>query len=262
MGGRTLIFVPTYNERGNIELLYARIKKLALDADILFLDDNSPDGTGQIADGIAATDTRVQVIHRAGKLGVGGAHLAGIHWAYDRGYETLVTMDCDFTHQPEDIPVFIDRAEGHDVVTGTRFTDPRSLKDWDPFRKAVTFTGHFLTRHLLKMPEDVSGAFRLYRLDRIPRELFDRVTAIGYAFFFQSLFILSRNGFKIKEVPIVLPARTCGHSKMTVKEAATGFLLLLWTYFDAKLRRQKYMLPQRAPSQERQAVLMKGPQSL
>lgn len=242
MSAKTLIFIPTYNERDNIETLYARIKKLGLHADILFLDDNSPDGTGDVAERFAKEDPAVSVIHRAGKLGIGGAHLDGIRAAYDRGVETLVTMDCDFTHQPEEIPVFMRHAQQYDVVIGTRFVDPRSLEDWDPFRKTVTFMGHFLTRHLLNIPQDASGAFRLYRLERIPRRLFDRVTSRGYDFFFQSLYILSLNGFSIKEIPILLPARTCGHSKMTVRDALTGFSRLMYTCVHARVQREDYLL--------------------
>lgn len=238
----TLIFIATYNEKENLALMAERLKNLGLDADLLLLDDNSPDGTGRIADEIAAANPRAHVIHRPGKLGIGSAHLDGIRWAYAHGYKTLVTMDCDFTHQPEDIPRFIEKSADHDVVIGTRFVNPGSLKDWDPLRKVVTHLGHFLTVKLLKMPYDASGAFRLYRLDRIPEACFDLVTARSYSFFFQSLLILSVNGFSIHEIPILLPARTCGHSKMTISDAAGGFSRLAVTYFDMRIRRGRYFM--------------------
>ena len=243
MNPRTLIAVPTYNERDNLEPLVRRIRKLPIEAALLIVDDRSPDGTGEIADRLAAEDPAIQVIHRPGKLGIGGAHMEILHRAYAMGVTHLITMDCDFTHQPEDIPKFIELAlEGSDLVIGTRFVDPRSLKDWEPFRKMVTYLGHFLTRHLLGMPYDASGAFRLYRLERVPSRVFDLVTARGYAFFFQSLYILWLNGFSVREIPIVLPARTCGHSKMTLSDAAKGLWRLAVTCVDSRTRRSGYLL--------------------
>lgn len=242
---KTLIAIPTYNERENLEPLVRRIQKLPIQAEILIVDDHSPDGTGELADRLRAGDPALHVIHRPGKLGIGSAHLDILRWAYARGYERLVTMDCDFTHSPEDIPSFLLEAHTCDVVIGTRFVDPQSLKDWEPFRKMVTHLGHFLTRKLLKMPYDASGAFRLYRLDRIPAEWLDLVTARGYAFFFQSLFILSVNGFSIREIPILLPARTCGHSKMSAGDAARGFWRLAATFFDSKIHPSRYLLIKR-----------------
>ena len=238
-----LVFIPTYNEHENVKQIYQRIQKLGLDADVLFLDDNSPDGTGRLLDEIAASDASVQVIHRAGKEGIGSAHSTGIRWAYEKGYQTLVTMDCDFTHQPEAIPDFLRDSENHDVVVGSRFMKSDSLKDWNLLRKSMTFTGHFLTKHLLKMPQDASGAFRVYRLDRIPANLFAMVRAQGYGFFFESLHLLSINSFSICEIPIVLPARVSGHSKMTVAEAWKGLSFLAQTSFERITDRKKFILP-------------------
>ena len=229
---RTLIFIPTYNERDNLEPIHQRIKRLGLRADVLLLDDNSPDGTGQVADRLAAADPSTSVIHRPGKNGIGSAHLEGIRWAYKRGYEVLVTMDSDLTHQPEDVPAFLEGTKTHDVVVGSRYMDPNSLKEWTPFRRMLTAGGHFLTRHLLGLPQDTSGAFRAYRLDRVPLEAFEKVTSRGYAFFFESLNVLVLNGFSIKEIPIILPARACGRSKMTVLNAVKG----LWRLFETAAR--------------------------
>ncbi len=242
MNPKILIAVPTYNEKENLEPLCLQILALGLEADLLIVDDHSPDGTGEIADKLASDHPQVRVVHRAGKLGIGGAHLEIIRRAYEGGYERLVTLDCDFTHQPEDIPLFISESKECDVVVGTRFVDPRSLKDWEPFRKMVTYLGHFLTQKLLGIPYDASGAFRLYRLDRIPAMAFERATATGYAFFFQSLYILCANGFRVHEVPILLPARTCGNSKMTIRDAAMGLWRLAATCVDSRTRRSSYLL--------------------
>jgi len=218
MASRTLIFIPTYNERENVESMAAQILAQGLDADLLFLDDRSPDGTGEVLDSLAARDPRVRVIHRAGKLGVGSAHLHGIRWAYDHGYETLITMDCDFTHSPQDLGRMLEAACEHDVTVGSRYLRAGSLPGWNLLRRFLTRFGHFLTRHLLKFDYDATGAFRIYRLSRIPRDVFGLVTSMGYAFFFESLFLLHRNGCSIGEVPIILPARTYGHSKMSFWE--------------------------------------------
>ncbi len=238
---KTLIFIPTYNERENAGMIYEEIRKLSLEADVLFLDDNSPDGTGKIVDAIAAKDPSVHVVHRPAKRGIGAAHQEGIRWAYGRGYETLVTMDCDFTHQPEDIRRFIESAGGADIVVGSRYMDRKSLADWNPFRKFLTHLGHFLTKHLLGMPYDASGAFRLYDLKRIPAGVFSVVKSKSYSFFFESLHVLALNGFRVKEVPILLPKRTYGHSKMKTSDAVSSFKLLLRVWWRTQFHREDYV---------------------
>lgn len=217
---KTLIFIPTYNERENVEKICPQILALGLDADLVFLDDNSPDGTGMLLDEMASTNRRIHVIHRSGKLGIGSAHVEGIRWAYERGYQRLLTLDCDFSHSPSDIPRFLETADRFDVTVGSRYMNSESLREWNLFRKSLTNLGHFLTRRLLKIEFDATGAFRVYNLDRIPEALFSLVRSSGYSFFFESLFVLQRNGFSIGEIPINLPARTYGHSKMSFVEAA------------------------------------------
>lgn len=222
--GKTLILIPTYNERDNAPKLLAELLALKLDADIVFVDDNSPDGTGKLLDDLARTTPRLTVLHRAGKLGIGSAHIDGINYAYDRGYDTLVTMDCDFTHLPSDIPRLLNAPGDSEVTVGSRYMEKGSLPGWNPLRRFLTNFGHFLTRRVLKIRYDATGAFRVYRLNRIPRGVFSLVAARGYAFFFESMFILDRNGIRIAEVPIVLPARVYGHSKMSLRDASrSGF---------------------------------------
>ena len=243
----TLVFVPTYNERENVRRLCSEILALDLRVDILFLDDNSPDGTGEVLDELAASHPNVHVIHRPGKLGIGSAHRDGINWAYDRGYSTLATMDCDFTHRPEDLPEIIRRSRDCDVVVGSRYSHPESLNDWTFFRKSLTLLGHVATNALLRMKYDATGAFRVYRLDRIPREVFSLVRSTGYSFLFESLYALFVNGHSIREVPIVLPARTYGHSKMRASDAF-GSLAHLAGVALAQLFGSRYSLPGPAAS--------------
>jgi dolichol-phosphate mannosyltransferase len=127
-------------------------------------------------------------------------------------------MDCDFTHTPADLLKMLAAFPGNDVTVGSRHLRHESLPGWTRWRKLLTGAGHLLTKYLLRMPYDATGAFRVYRLTAIPRGLFDLVRSRGYAFFFESLYVLHRNRFKINEVPIVLPARAAGHSKMSLKE--------------------------------------------
>ncbi|MBF0296025.1 MAG: glycosyltransferase [Magnetococcales bacterium] len=219
---KRLILIPTYNEADNVEKVIAIIQGLGLKIDLLFVDDNSPDGTGEILAQWAAKDPSIHLMRRPGKLGIGSAHLDGIRWSFDHGYAILVTMDSDLTHSPEEIPRFLELADGTDMVVGSRFNRPDSLPGWIWWRKWMTHTGHFLTSRLLGLPYDATGAFRLYRLDRIPRGIFDMVEYPGYSFFFESLHRLHRNGVTIREVPIVLPARAYGHSKVRLKDILSG----------------------------------------
>ncbi len=217
---RTLIFIPTYEERENVGPMCEEIVALGLDADLVFCDDSSPDGTGRVIDELAKKHPRVRAMHRSGKLGIGSAHLDGIAYAYDNGYARLVTMDCDFTHSPSDIPRMLAAAEGADLVAASRWKSANSLPGWSPMRKGLTHLGHTLTKRMLGVTGDATGAFRVYDLETIPRRLFDLVTEKGYAFFFQSMFIVQENDYRIAEVPIVLPARTYGHSKMSMLEVS------------------------------------------
>ncbi len=225
---KILIFVPTYNESDNIKKMIPALRELGLSADLLFLDDNSPDGTGQILDQFAKNDPGMYVIHRSGKNGIGSAHKDGINYAYDHGYETLVTLDCDFTHDPKAIPQLLAQLDlgHHDIVVGSRFMQEKSLVDWNPYRKLMTALGHFLTANCLAMPYDATGAFRAYNIKNIQRDFLRKVGSNSYSFFFESLFILNINKLRIKEVPVVLSARTLGQSKMQFKDISNsvGFL--------------------------------------
>ena len=224
---KILIMIPTYNEVDNVDLIVSRIRALEFEADILFVDDNSPDGTGKHLENMTHEDPHLHVLHRPGKLGVGSAHLDGIAWAYEHGYDTLVTMDSDQTHSPEDISVFLEKSENSDVVIGTRFAGIRSLLGWSLYRKFMTHLGHMLTRILLGMPYDATGGFRVYRLQNIPQGIFKMVETGSYSFFFESLLRLHINGIRIEEVPILLPARTYGHSKMRFADVMQGLTFLL-----------------------------------
>jgi len=238
---RTLIFIPTYNEAENVEALFHKIRALELDTDFLFLDDNSPDGTGKIINRLAEGYPNVNVIHREGKQGIGSAHNMGLRWAYQHEYKLVVTMDCDFTHSPARIPEFLAHAGDFDIVVGSRYLRKGSLRGWNPLRRSLTWFGHFLTTFLLGLPYDATGAFRAYRLDGIPCGSLDLIYSRGYSFFFESLYVFWLNKVTIKEIPLELPARTYGHSKMKVRDALHSAMLLAYLQLKTLIDRESLL---------------------
>jgi dolichol-phosphate mannosyltransferase len=245
---KILVMLPTYNESENVKKMCHDLSGTGLPADFLFIDDNSPDGTGDVLDDMAEHVPRIMVIHRSGKLGIGSAHQEGIAWAFSHGYTHLVTMDCDFSHSPANIRDLLQFADDYDVVVGSRHILEDSLGGWNLWRKCITRTGHILTTILLKMPYDATGAFRLYRLDRIPHDAFKRVSSKGYSFFFESLTILNLNGFRIKEIPIVLPPRTYGHSKLRFSDMLHWLGFMLGMAWNVQFNRKKYLVTPAIPA--------------
>ena len=237
---KTLIFIPTYNEKENVVKICEEILDLELDLDILFIDDNSLDGTGVIIDELSEKYTNVKVLHRPKKLGIGSAHLDGINWAYEKGYKKLITMDCDFSHSPKYIPEILKESESYEIVVGSRYLLKNSLEEWSIFRKLLTRIGHFLTKTLLRMRYDATNALRLYQIDKIPQYIFKIANSRGYSFFFQSLYILHLNGLSIKEIPINLPSRTYGHSKMSFKEIIRSTNLLVYMCLTTLTKKEKF----------------------
>lgn len=231
---RILVGIPTLNEANNVGQMVARLEKLALPLDILFVDDNSGDGTGGILDELARMKPSVRVMHRPAALGIGSAHQAILEYAYHHQYETLVTMDCDFSHQPEDIPRLLAIDPIIPIAVGSRFLDHRSLEDWNIKRKFLTHLGHGLTLRLLRLPMDATGAFRLYRLDQIPKKLWAEVKSRGYAFFFESLLVLKKSGFQCAEISIRLPKRVYGESKLSLRQALRSLGVLLRLFLGAR----------------------------
>jgi dolichol-phosphate mannosyltransferase len=238
----TLVVVPTYNEVGNVETICSELLALDVALDLLFVDDNSPDGTGKILDGLAKRHDNVRVLHRVGRQGIGTAHRAGIDWAYDRNYRRLVTMDCDGAHPPQYLPDLLAAGSDANVVVGSRFLKSGSLPGWSLFRRCLTRAGHTLTYLLLGMSYDATGAFRLYDLTRIPRGAWDVVRSGGYSFFFESLYIFHVNRYTIAQIPIHLPARTQGHSKMHLGEMWRSLRLLFSIYFASLFNKRRFRI--------------------
>ena len=228
---KPLIFIPTYNEKGNVVKLYRHLKSLEIDLDVLFIDDCSPDGTGVVLDGLVTKDDSLYVIHRNEKLGIGSAHKDGIAWAYLQGYKLLVTMDSDYSHSPDDIEKFIMLSKESDVIVGTRYMQNNGMGDLSIFRRFLSSTAHRMIQFFLKMPYDSTNAFRLYRLDHIQAKVFDQIMSNSYSFFFESLYIIHSKKISITEIPIKLGGRSSGDSKMSLTDALISVkTLVIVTY--------------------------------
>jgi len=238
--GKILIMVPTYNECQNAEIIATRIRLAVPNSYLLFIDDNSPDGTGQILDSLAESDLQIMVIHRPSKLGVGSAHLDAIFRAYKDNFSILVTLDGDLTHSPENIQKMISSLNVADVVTSTRFLNKSDLDGWSLRRKLTTHFGHLLTRALLRIPYDSSSGFRAYNLENISEQYFRYIKTTGYSFFFESLKILDLSNIAIAEVPMSMSPRTHGSSKMTVSDIAKSVLYLCKFSFLTTFRKQNF----------------------
>lgn len=239
---KTLIMIPTYQEVDNVPSLVERLLKLNLDADILFIDDNSPDGTGKVLDEYALKHKSITVLHRPGKCGIGTAHQCGITWAYEHNYTRLITMDGDFTHPPENIPTLLEYADNYDIVIGGRHAQKKSLTGWAPWRKIITHIAHQFTTRLLYLSYDATSAFRIYNIEKIPHEAFKLITSPSYSFFFEGLCILNQNKFTIYDVPVVLPPRTLGNSKLKFRDMAYSLLLVLKLGFQIRIHDKKLYL--------------------
>jgi glycosyltransferase involved in cell wall biosynthesis len=213
---RTLIVLPTYNERENLTLLLPEL--LDLPVDICLVDDNSPDGTGKIADDWAAREPRIRVVHRAGKLGLGTAYIAGFDCALANGYDAALTMDADFSHHPKYVLSLLDAFQRADLVIGSRYVSWGEVRY--PFhRRFLSRTANAITRHLLRLnARDCTAGFRVYRAEVLRAIPLDRIFSNGYSFLVEILWHVQSRGFKICEVPIVFEDRTHGESKISSNE--------------------------------------------
>ena len=221
---KALVIVPTYNERENLEELVRRIFDQNLPTEVLVVDDNSPDGTGTLADEMAARDPRVHVMHRPGKMGLGSAYVAGFKWALARDYEAVFEMDADFSHNPDSLGDFL-RELGHaDLVLGSRYLHGVTVVNWPLSRLILSYSANLYSRIITGMPvKDLTGGFKCFRRQVLEAIDLDRVRSDGYAFQIEINFKAWRKGFRIQEIPILFVDRQLGVSKMSrriVREAA------------------------------------------
>ena len=221
---KPLVIIPTYNEKENAKAIAAAALENLPGGDVLFVDDNSPDGTGAICDAIAAANPRVHVIHRAGKEGLGRAYITGFSWALERGYDRIFEMDADFSHDPRELPNFIKAAEDADLVLGSRYTGGIRVMNWPLSRLLIsTFAGIYV-RAITGMPVmDPTGGFKCFRREVLEAIDFGKITSNGYSFQIEMTHNAWMKGFKITEIPITFADRTSGKSKMSKNIAVEAF---------------------------------------
>jgi dolichol-phosphate mannosyltransferase len=213
---RALVCLPTYDEKDNIGPITDAILAATPDVDVLVIDDNSPDGTGQLADAIAARELRVHVLHRKGKEGLGKAYLAGFAWAMERGYQLVLEMDADFSHNPKYLPRMLELAEDADLVLGSRNVKGGGTVNWGIGRKVLSRGGSFYARTILGLSvRDLTGGFKCFRREVLEAIDLPSVQCSGYAFQIELTYRAVRKGFRVKELPIVFEERRVGQSKMS-----------------------------------------------
>ena len=215
---KTLVIVPTYNERENLARLVDAALAATPEVELLIVDDHSPDGTGRIADEIAAKNPRVHVLHRVGKLGLGTAYLAGFRWGLERDYEAMMEMDCDFSHDPRELPHFIAAAGQADVVVGSRYKNGVRVVDWPMRRLLLSFGAAKYVWLVTGMPiSDPTGGFKLFRRHVLEALDLDSVRSEGYSFQIEMNYRCWMGGYRIVELPITFVDRRAGVSKISRK---------------------------------------------
>lgn len=214
--GTALVIIPTYNEAENIGLIVGRVRAAVPEAHILVADDNSPDGTGKLADELAAGDDHVHVLHRKGKEGLGAAYLAGFVWALEAGYGVVVEMDADGSHQPEELPRLLTALSGADLVLGSRWVPGGRVVNWPKSREILSRGGSTYSRLMLDVPiRDVTGGYRAFRRETLEGLGLDEVASAGYCFQVDLARRAVQKGFRVVEVPITFVEREFGDSKMS-----------------------------------------------
>lgn len=226
---RVVVCVPTYNERDNLPEIVTRLRSAVAAADILVIDDASPDGTGKLADELAEADKQVHVLHRAGKAGLGAAYVAGFHWALEHGYNVVVEMDADGSHQPEQLPRMLTALENADVVIGSRWVSGGEVRNWPLSRRALSRGANIYVRAALGMPvADATAGFRAYRAAVLRSRPLAEVSSQGYCFQVDLTWHAWRAGFAVVEVPITFVERQRGQSKMSRSIVAEALWRVTW----------------------------------
>jgi len=222
---KRLIIIPVYNEVKNIKQLFLRIRK-TFNSDLLYINDNSTDGTTKEINNLVNKYKNVYHIKRSGKLGVGSAHKTGIKWGYKKKYDLIITMDGDGTHHPKYLNKILNNSDKYDLVLTNRFLNKDSLKTWPLIRVFLTHTSHLLLKITLGLEYDTSGAFRLFNTKKIKLKDLLWAKDNDYVYFWKSIFYLKQKKYNIGEIPIILPNRLTGSSKMTVWHIIKALLSL------------------------------------
>jgi dolichol-phosphate mannosyltransferase len=224
---KPLIVVPTYNERENLPPLLDRIFEVVPHVEVLVVDDNSPDGTGALADARAATDARIHVLHRAGKEGLGKAYIAGFKWALERDYTHVFEMDADFSHDPATLPRFLEAADQADVVLGSRWVEGGGTVGWPLRRQLLSKGGSLYARTVLGVDiRDLTGGFKCFHRRVLAAMDLDAIQTRGYGFQIELTWRALRQGFKVVEIPIRFADRVAGQSKMSMRIMSEAFTMV------------------------------------
>lgn len=236
--GRIVVIIPTFNELSTLPVIVSRVRASVPEADILVADDNSPDGTGRLADELAAGDPQIHVMHRLGKEGLGAAYLAGFAWALQAGYDVVVEMDADGSHQPEQLPRLLDALRTADLVLGSRWVPGGRTENWPKSRQLISRGGTAYTRLMLGVPiQDATGGYRAFRADTLRRLDLHEVASQGYCFQIDLAWRAVQRGLTVREVPITFVERTAGTSKMSRKIVAEAlWRVTLWGVDDKVTR--------------------------
>jgi dolichol-phosphate mannosyltransferase len=231
---KPLIVVPTYNERENLPPLLDRIFEVVPQVEVLVVDDNSPDGTGALADARAASDPRVHVLHRAGKEGLGKAYIAGFRWALERDYTHVFEMDADFSHDPATLPRFLEAADQADVVLGSRWVEGGGTVGWPLRRQLLSKGGSLYARTVLGVDiRDLTGGFKCFHRRVLAAMDLDAIQTRGYGFQIELTWRALRQGFKVVEIPIRFADRVAGQSKMSMRIMSEAFTMVWKLRFGA-----------------------------
>lgn len=222
------VIIPTYNERDNLRHLVSAILAQHESLRVLVVDDNSPDGTGELADRLAAEDDRIQVLHRAGKMGLGSAYREGFRKALEMGNEYLIEMDADFSHDPSILPIFLDRIKENDLVIGSRYLNGISVVNWPLRRLMLSYCANAYTRLVTGLTiMDCTSGFKCFRRSLIERIDLNSIRSDGYSFQIEMHYRCAELGARICEVPIIFIDRRAGHSKMS-KKIVREAVLMVW----------------------------------
>jgi dolichol-phosphate mannosyltransferase len=251
--GHVAVVIPTYNELANLENIVARVRSAVPAADILVVDDNSPDGTGDLADKLAAGDDHVRVLHRQGKGGLGAAYIAGFGWALERGYGTLVEMDADGSHDPADLPRLLAALADADLVIGSRWVPGGVVVNWPRSRQALSRGGNAYARMMLGIDvHDATGGYRAYRADTLRAVDLARVESQGYCFQIDLTLRTVNAGLLVREVPITFTERVRGTSKMSRKIVAEALWRVTQWGVGRRLHRTRAASPAADPAEDSQ----------
>lgn len=236
--GRILVIIPTYNERAALPAILERVRTSVPSAHVLIADDNSPDGTGAVADEWSERDDHIHVMHRLGKEGLGPAYLAGFAWGLQNGYDVLVQMDADGSHQPEQLPRLLNALRDCDLVLGSRWIAGGATENWPRSRQILSQGGNLYTRKMLGVPiRDATGGYRAYRAETLRALDLHEVASQGYCFQVDLAWRAAQRGMRVREVPITFVERTSGASKMSRKIVAEALWRVTVWGVDARVTR-------------------------